>query len=611
MARNKQTGPEIKLYQIDTMLYLTTKNIVSKIGMFSSFIEWGGQEMANIIGLNKARALERFDKNYKINDIQKLDNINGQANETWLRKSGFLISIDDKYELSPIATAIIEHKISIAEYCFFILSKQWIVIKKPNEKVEYKSNLLALLFEFLSNNAEIAIGNFVEAVNEFILNKYNNEYINLALSNMEAARFLIEPLLLSGILEEDEAVYRLSQKYIEIVDNYLMNYSKIKNPNELLCIEESYLNSFKYGVFDIINSENENIYSSLYPNLFNLENYNIDTSSAVVDRQKIYYGAPGTGKSNKIEEHTNDSNRIRTTFHPDSDYSTFVGAYKPTMEETGVTVAGKKETRIAYKYVPQAFLKAYINAWKLIEMQADSPYYLIIEEINRGNCAQIFGDLFQLLDRGDNGESKYSICPDDDIKRFLAKEFDNTTNIPYTIKNGEEMRLPSNLYIWATMNTSDQSLFPIDSAFKRRWDWEYIPIEKGDKEFVIEIGENKYDWWKFISIINSKIDDITGAEDKKLGYWFAKPAGNGTIISCNQFVSKVLFYLWNDVYKDYADDNRSIFRIQDGSSSKKVAFTEFFGSDRNVKLHAFMKANGIEPETSFIENADLETAEQQ
>lgn len=377
-------------------------------------------------------------------------------------------------------------------------------------------------------------------------------------------------------------------------------------------------NKFKYFIVNKNSDLYEQFNKSL--NLFGSHSSVINETThlvAVYDkgfdfpRQQIFFGAPGTGKSNKIEEYTNDSNRIRTTFHPDSDYSTFVGAYKPTMEETGVTVAGKKETRIAYKYVPQAFLKAYINAWKLIEMEADLPYYLIIEEINRGNCAQIFGDLFQLLDRGDNGESKYSICPDDDIKRFLAKEFDNATNIPNSIKNGEEMRLPSNFYIWATMNTSDQSLFPIDSAFKRRWDWVYMPIEKGNKEFVIEIGEDKYDWWKFISIINGKIDAITGAEDKKLGYWFAKPAGNGTIISCNQFVSKVLFYLWNDVYKDYADDSRSIFRIQDGSNSKKVAFTEFFDSEREAKLHAFMKANGIEPEISSIESADLETAEQQ
>ncbi|MFV0398940.1 MAG: McrB family protein [Bacteroidales bacterium] len=326
-----------------------------------------------------------------------------------------------------------------------------------------------------------------------------------------------------------------------------------------------------------------------YYNVFSKNNKLSLSHNRWEQNQVIYYGAPGTGKSNKIEEYTNDSNRVRTTFHPDSDYSTFVGAYKPTMEETGVTVAGKKETRIAYKYVPQAFLKAYVNAWEINNGEECTPFYLIIEEINRGNCAQIFGDLFQLLDRGDNGESKYAISPDDDIKRFLADEFKESVHLPEMIKNGEEMRLPSNLYIWATMNTSDQSLFPIDSAFKRRWDWEYIPIVDGKKNFVIEVGNNKYDWLSFIETINSKIDEITGSEDKKLGYWFAKPAGEGSIISCNQFVSKVLFYLWNDVYKDYVDDNRSIFRIKEGNGTKRVVFTEFFGSGLEEKLGIYAK----------------------
>lgn len=397
------------------------------------------------------------------------------------------------------------------------------------------------------------------------------------------------------------------------------------------------------------------------------ENHSESIKDSADCLQVIYYGAPGTGKSNKIEEYTNGTNRIRTTFHPDSDYSTFVGAYKPTMEgyeeklytkdeliskltefkEHGVpyssqkfgakywyslkqlSIADKKailsacgmsdsytvefdkgmavgeeylaksnESHIVYKYVPQAFLKAYVNAWRLVNEGEASPYYLIIEEINRGNCAQIFGDLFQLLDRGDNGESKFAICPDDDIKRFLTGEFKDSVNLSEKIKNGVEMRLPSNLYIWATMNTSDQSLFPIDSAFKRRWDWEYMPIEKGNKDFIIEIGSSKYDWWQFISVINNKIDEITGSEDKKIGYWFAKPAGNGTSISCDQFVSKVLFYLWNDVYKDYADDNRSIFRIKEGNGTKKVVFTEFFGLQREAILHAFMEANGIVPLTT-------------
>lgn len=147
--------------------------------------------------------------------------------------------------------------------------------------------------------------------------------------------------------------------------------------------------------------------------------------------QQIFYGAPGTGKSNtiKCEVDQKDLPRVRTIFHPDSDYSTFVGAYKPTSVEVPVmTIIGKEqmpvvnakpEKKIVYEFVPQAFLKAYTGAWK----NQDKPFYLIIEEINRGNCAQIFGDLFQLLDRNDEtGLSDYPISPDEDIQKFLLTD---------------------------------------------------------------------------------------------------------------------------------------------------------------------------------------------
>lgn len=187
--------------------------------------------------------------------------------------------------------------------------------------------------------------------------------------------------------------------------------------------------------------------------------------------QQIFYGAPGTGKSCGIKRtldnnHVAENNIFRTTFHPDSDYSTFVGAYKPTMEvvpryesSTGTQV---EERRIAYNFIPQAFLNAYVRAY-----QTDENVYLVIEEINRGNCAQIFGDLFQLLDRGDDGKSDYSIKADTDIRTYLEEVLGDDNE---GIKGGN-LCLPANLYILATMNTSDQSLFPIDSAFKRRWEW--------------------------------------------------------------------------------------------------------------------------------------------
>ena len=280
--------------------------------------------------------------------------------------------------------------------------------------------------------------------------------------------------------------------------------------------------------------------------------------------QQIFYGAPGTGKSHTIKkttEYVDSKFVVRTTFHPDSDYSTFVGAYKPKMEvmprynpQTGEQMGVEK--RIVYAYTPQAFLKAYTTAWQNTEQAV----YLIIEEINRGNCAQIFGDLFQLLDRGDNGQSCYPIKADQDMQMYLMETFADDESLPENIRTGEELVLPANLHIWATMNTSDQSLFPIDSAFKRRWEWKYIPITQGkDKEsgklmqWSIEAEGVSYDWWSFLEVMNKCVGDTTSSEDKKLGFFFCKADGQG-IISADKFVSKVIFYLWNDVFKDYPDN---------------------------------------------------------
>ena len=327
----------------------------------------------------------------------------------------------------------------------------------------------------------------------------------------------------------------------------------------------------------------------------------LDKKTAKPTLQQIYYGAPGTGKSYKINEITKSTkNFTRTTFHPDSDYSTFVGCYKPTMEPTGTIVGGKEQTKISYSYVAQAFLQAYTAAWK----NTSEPYYLIIEEINRGNCAQIFGDLFQLLDRDENGMSSYGITPDKDIANYLRKEFAKLEIENTDLKNGNTMMLPSNLYILATMNTSDQSLFPIDSAFKRRWDWEYVPIEDAGKKHYIKVGNKKYDWWTFIDTINDSIDHITGSEDKKMGYWCVKPQNNDREITAKQFVGKVLFYLWNDVYKDYFDSSQSIFKIKkDDGTDEKKPFTFFFGSESEKRIQAFMAYNKI-PFISADDNGD-------
>ena len=306
--------------------------------------------------------------------------------------------------------------------------------------------------------------------------------------------------------------------------------------------------------------------------------------------QKIYYGAPGTGKSHTIDGIVTEENSIRTTFHPDSDYASFVGCYKPVAK---IVDSEKKE--ITYDFVPQAFTRAYIEAWK----DTSKPYYLVIEEINRGNCAQIFGDIFQLLDRGEDGFSSYKITPDTDLHQYLAEEFAEVDIADADIKEGLKMQLPNNLHILATMNTSDQSLFPIDSAFKRRWEWKYIPIKNEGKNHKIVVDGAKYDWFAFMKLVNDRIENVTDSEDKQIGYWFAK-ANEKDEISAETLVSKVIFYLWNDVFKDYAHSDNSLFNIK----NRKYKFREFYhenGDVNTILLKQFLKELGLKDETSQTE----------
>ena len=397
---------------------------------------------------------------------------------------------------------------------------------------------------------------------------------------------------------------------------------------------------------------------------------NMEEAKDLGPLQQIFYGAPGTGKSHKVDEMCKAYSNHRTTFHPDSDYSTFVGCYKPTKvkvdkkpllnfneladklkeyrtkdNETNAQVAfgydyyqslrevdnlgklllasggaeydtylsagmliakkeegTKKAGDITYSFTPQAFTNAYVEAWQKFEK--NEPVLLVIEEINRGNCAQIFGDLFQLLDRNEDGYSTYPIEPDTDLgtyiseqglnvqKAILKKKDGTTEDISGDINQGKKLVLPPNLYIWATMNTSDQSLFPIDSAFKRRWDWKYVPIrDKKEENYKIETVSYLFDWWDFLTKVNLAIGEATSSEDKKLGYFFCKGDKKGRI-STDKFVSKVLFYLWTDVFKDYEADEVKFthegkdyellqYKTKEGEkeSIHKFSFSDFFTED--------------------------------
>lgn len=371
--------------------------------------------------------------------------------------------------------------------------------------------------------------------------------------------------------------------------------------------------------------------------------------------QVIYFGTPGSGKSHKVKEITGEDKEKdkkgvhRTTFHPDSDYASFVGCYKPTMSKTtkkeltadelkhklneflndgkaypvhrfaatypeiedtpgklrkewlidanktesmdteiSKGVACGKELQqflnssdISYSFTPQVFTEAYIDAWNNLE----NDVYLVIEEINRGNCAQIFGDLFQLLDRDKDGFSDYRIKADNDLRDYLYSELGKNHE---GIKNGE-LCLPPKLHILATMNTSDQSLFPMDSAFKRRWDWEYVPIDYSENipsgQYIITLGEEKYKWIEFLTKVNERIRKATDSEDKQMGNFFIKADINEI-----EFKSKVMFYLWNEVCRDEYRTQNNFFRT---SSNVEFSFNDLYQSDGISKLQEFMKYLGV------------------
>ena len=335
-------------------------------------------------------------------------------------------------------------------------------------------------------------------------------------------------------------------------------------------------NSTTANIFDYYKNKVSN-YLDLSPKSIDIKKIikeEIINTESVSCLNKIFYGAPGTGKSHKVKELVADKKERteRITFHPEYDYSAFVGSYKPTME-------GKD---IRYEFVPQAFTNIYVKAW----MDLENDYYLIIEEINRGNCAEIFGDIFQLLDRTND----YHITPSKELKEYLNSKFAGNPEI-----DGEKLILPKNLNILATMNTSDQSLYPMDSAFKRRWDWVYVPIddrfldENKSSKFKVKISETEsFSWLSFILEVNKRIRNNENlGMDKCLGNYFIKPELD--TIEIETFINKAIFYLWNDVFKD----EETI--VEKNIFEKEMTYEDFFP----------INTNGIEKTKTILDNLKI------
>jgi hypothetical protein len=308
----------------------------------------------------------------------------------------------------------------------------------------------------------------------------------------------------------------------------------------------------------------------------------------------IFFGPPGTGKSHEVALLCKSGSSFRTQFHPEYSYSDFVGSYRPVVghevqapyPNRVISVDGSKIARPVnyFSFVPGPFARALVAA--LID--SAQQVFFVIEEINRGDCAAIFGDIFQLLDRDGDGKSVYSVLPRPELANYLTEQLGNTS-WHFGGSNGE-MYLPGNLSILATMNTSDRSLFPMDAAFKRRWDWQFVGVEQGNPR-TVAVTDKANSAWNYVSLIksvNKAILELVG-EDKMIGPWFIAPNSKDEV-DFDAVVSRLFFYLWHDVFRDARQDPRSPFKpdiktfgeLQKRARERGLADVFSFGLERVV-----------------------------
>ncbi|WP_317889657.1 AAA family ATPase [Acinetobacter baumannii] len=495
------------------------------------------------------------------------------------------------FDTSPLLMAQIEHLQVGLLNCYKVAYTTHLDIKLSNscersggnrydKKLEYTS-FIDLFNCFVEHSLDDYLDLFILILNkgDFVSHKFFRQFSGFI-------SFLVEQTKYK--LADDTERDRLYQKFEGTIDFFKNGPSRILKPFTNNGLYDLYPNSTSLTSIELRNKKSRidnlfNIFSVNYDNESRSEDEETDTESNPTSREikgynKIIYGAPGAGKSASIkrfiEENTTeilrDKNYIRTVFHPETQYSDFIGCLKPHKDSSG---------SITYSFRKGPFIQILEKAL----LDKKNHYFLVIEELNRANTAAVFGEIFQLLDRDNKGNSEYPILIQDEDLYYALK---GTLGSEHEFIVKRQLMIPNNLSIIATMNSSDQAVFPLDTAFKRRWIFEYLPIDFTNcatgKVPIYHTGLLKVEWKTLAQTINTVLCQLKVVEDKLIGPWFIKDSDLVEDQAEQTFIGKICSYLWDDAlkYKNkdeiFRSDIHGYGELYQRYSDKKPIFSDKF-----------------------------------
>ena len=488
-------------------------------------------------------------------------------------------SLESGFILSDLAKKMVVGDISSKEYISIVMLNYIQIMKEKNNKIVH---LLLEILKIMKELSKLEL-NLNEVTGKEYFDK--QEYTRIAFKLLGSTYFFT--------LNKDILNFNTEYDIDKIMSicNTAIKRAKEIGIDVLHTNQEEYS---KFLTFDNLNIKVEN----------SLLNFSSENKDIKLPYQKIVYGAPGTGKSYSLNQQSEKyfgNNIKRVTFYDGYTYGQFVGMYKPTVDE---------KNGIGYSYVPGPFMQQLVQSLK----NSEDNFCLVVEEINRAKADKVFGNIFQLLDRDNSGKSRYPVSVSEEQLEFLKTKLEDRKDIFEEIKE-KGLYIPDNLYIWATMNSADEGVQPLDTAFKRRWKFEYISLNKNEEKFEKQrgnikliIGKNttsNLEWNEFRKTVNGKLQEYNITEDRLIAPFFISPddftiqiSEDTYALDKNIFVEKVLMYIFDDLLRHYPKIRNEIFKDDVKTFSKIYEAL----SDGEYELdNYYKKLNAILSESLFPE----------